>query len=219
MGIFSRLSDIVNSNINSILDRAEDPKKMIRLIIQEMEETLVEVRTSTARVIADKKSTLRKVEQMRQGAKQWEEKAKLALSKNREDLARAALLEKQSIEEELAGVDKELHAIDEHLVQLEEEVVKLQAKLSDAKAKQKVLSMREQTVTNRLNVKRQVQKDNLDQVFNKFEHFDRRMDRIEGELEAMDMVESKTLEQEIDDLADNDKINEELARLKDAIKS
>jgi len=156
MGIFSRLSDIVNSNINSILDRAEDPKKMIRLIIQEMEETLVEVRTSTARVIADKKSTLRKVEQMRQGAKQWEEKAKLALSKNREDLARAALLEKQSIEEELAGVDK---------------------------------------------------------------HFDRRMDRIEGELEAMDMVESKTLEQEIDDLADNDKINEELARLKDAIKS
>ena len=219
MGIFSRLSDIVNSNINSILDRAEDPKKMIRLIIQEMEETLVEVRTSTARVIADKKSTLRKVEQMRQGAKQWEEKAKLALSKNREDLARAALLEKQSIEEELAGVDKELHAIDEHLVQLEEEVVKLQAKLSDAKAKQKVLSMREQTVTNRLNVKRQVQKDTLDQVFNKFEHFDRRMDRIEGELEAMDMVESKTLEQEIDDLADNDKINEELARLKDAIKS
>lgn len=219
MGIFSRLSDIVNSNINSILDRAEDPKKMIRLIIQEMEETLVEVRTSTARVIADKKTILRKVDQMRQGAAQWEEKAKLALSKAREDLARAALLEKQSIEEELAAVDTELNAIDEHLVQLEDEVVKLQAKLTDAKAKQKVLSMREQTVNNRLNVKRQVQKDSLDNVFKKFEHFDRRMDRIEGELEAMDMVESRTLEQEIDDLAHNEKVNEELARLKDAIKS
>lgn len=218
MGIFSRLSDIINSNINAILDRAEDPKKMIRLIIQEMEETLVEVRTSTARVIADKKTTLRKVDQMRQGAEQWEAKAKLALNKGREDLARAALLEKQTIEEELAIVDAELQAIEEHLVQLEDEVVKLQAKLTDAKAKQKVLAMREQTVNNRLNVKRQIQKDSLDQVFKKFENFDQRMDRIEGELEAMDMVESKTLEQEIDDLEHDEKINAELARLKDAIK-
>ncbi len=214
MGIFSRLSDIVNSNINVLLDRAEDPKKMIRLIIQEMEETLIEVRSSTARVIADKKTVVRKMDRMREEAKQWESKASLALSKDREDLARAALLEKQAVEEQLSGVADELSAIDEHLVQLEDEVVQLQGKLNDAKAKQKALSMREQTITNRMQVKRQVRRDSLDQVFAKFEHFDRRMDRLEGELEAMDMGSESSLADEIDQLAHNDKINAELDRLK-----
>lgn len=214
MGIFSRIGDIVNSNINSLLDRAEDPKKMIRLIIQEMEETLVEVRSSTARVIADKKGVIRRLEQLREGAIQWEEKAKLAINKGREDLARSALLEKQMVDEQITGVDDELVAIDGHLGQLEEEIVQLQKKLTDAKAKQKTLLMREQTVSNRIQVKRQQERDTLDQIFNKFEHFDRRMDRIEGELEAMDMTKPVDLSDEIDQLAHGDKINAELERLK-----
>lgn len=214
MGIFSRLSDIVNSNINSILDRAEDPKKMIRLIIQEMEETLVEVRSSTARVIADKKAAKRRVDQLLAGAQQWEEKAKLALDKGREDLARAALLEKQTIEEQMALVETELTAIDDHLEHLEDEIMQLQQKLNDAKAKQKTLTLREKTVANRMQVKQQNERDTLEQLFNKFEHFDRRMDRLEGELEAMDMGKPENLADEIDQLVHDDKINAELERLK-----
>lgn len=114
MSIFSRLSDIINSNLNSILDRAEDPEKMIRLIIQEMEETLVEVRSSSARVIADKKDVQRRLGRLRNDADDWEAKARLAVGKNREDLARAALAEKQAITDEVTAVEQEFNALDDH---------------------------------------------------------------------------------------------------------
>jgi phage shock protein A len=122
MGIFSRMSDIINSNINALLDQAEDPEKMIRLIIQEMEDTLVEVRTSSARVLADRKAAARRVEQLRDEAHGWEQKARLAISKGREDLARAALQEKREIEDELSAVEAELAATDEHIEQLNDEI-------------------------------------------------------------------------------------------------
>ena len=129
MGIFSRMSDIINSNINALLDQAEDPEKMIRLIIQEMEDTLVEVRTSSARVLADRKTAARRVEQLRSEAANWEEKARLAISKGREDLARAALQEKREIEDELDAVESELSVTDSHIEQLNVEIAKLQQKL------------------------------------------------------------------------------------------
>src|SRR5210317_583710 len=115
MGIFSRMTDIINSNINSMLDQAEDPEKMIRLIIQEMEDTLVEVRSSSSRVLADRKAAARRQEQVRAEAEAWEEKARLAITRDREDLARAALQEKGAIEEELLVVETELEATDEHI--------------------------------------------------------------------------------------------------------
>jgi len=142
MGIFSRMSDIVNSNINSLLDSAEDPEKMIRLIIQEMEDTLVEVRSSSARVLADRKTAERKLLRITQEVTDWEEKAKLAISKGREDLARAALKEKRAIEEELELSSAELRSADDHIDQLNDEVSQLQQKLSDAKAKQKAILIR-----------------------------------------------------------------------------
>ena len=214
MGIFSRMSDIVNSNINSLLDSAEDPEKMIRLIIQEMEDTLVEVRSSSARVLADRKTAERKLLRITQEVTDWEEKAKLAISKGREDLARAALQEKRAIEEELELCSAELRSADDHIDQLNDEVSQLQQKLSDAKAKQKAILIRSQTVHSRIAVKRQIHRTQLDEAFNKFDKFERKMDNLEGDLEAMDLGREGGLAAEIDALRDDDALNEELAALK-----
>ncbi|MFK8050589.1 MAG: phage shock protein PspA [Halioglobus sp.] len=217
MGIFSRMTDIINSNLNAMLDQAEDPEKMIRLIIQEMEDTLVEVRSSSAKVLADRKAAARKLEQIQAEADSWEDKAKLAINKGREDLARAALQEKREIEQELIVVQAEMTATDEHIDQLNSEVSQLQQKLGDAKAKQKALLMRTKTVESRIKVKRQIQREALDTAFARFEHFERRMDNLESQLEVMDFGRdvSPDLAAEIDALQEDDKINDELAKLKE----
>ena len=216
MGIFSRMTDIINSNINAMLDQAEDPEKMIRLIIQEMEDTLVEVRSSSARVLADRKSAARRLEQVQLEADSWEDKARLAISKEREDLARAALQEKRAIEEEIAVVEGELKATDEHIAQLNGEIAQLQQKLGDAKAKQKALLMRSKTVESRIKVKRQIHREALDTAFQRFEHFERRMDNLESQLESMDMGRevAPDLAAEIDSLHEDARITDELERLK-----
>lgn len=214
MGIFSRFTDIINSNITALLDNAEDPKKMIRLIIQEMEETLVEVRSSCARIIADKKEVTRRLSRLNQEAQEWTEKAKLAISKGRDDLARAAISEKSGIESEIASTQEELNGLDEHLASLNDEVGQLQLKLDDAKAKQKAMLLRAQTVEGRYKVKRQINKESVNDAFSKFDLFQRRMDELEGQVEAMD-VGKTDLATEIDQLAKDDAINEELSRLKD----
>ncbi len=216
MGIFSRMTDIINSNINSLLDQAEDPQKMIRLIIQEMEDTLVEVRSSSAKVLADRKAAARRLEQVQEDAASWERKARLALSKGREDLARAALQEKQAIEDEVEAVAQELKATDEHIAQLAHEIAQLQQKLGDAKARQQAMLMRSQTVESRIKVKRQVQREALDSAFQRFEHFERRMDNLESQLESMDIGREvpPDLAAEIDALQEDERISEELQRLK-----
>jgi len=216
MGIFSRVSDIINSNINAMLDRAEDPAKLVRLIIQEMEDTLVEVRSSSARVLADRKEAARRLEQVRTEAASWEEKARLAIAKGREDLARGALQEKRTLEEEVALVETELASTDEHIAQLSREVTQLQQKLDDARARQKALALRGQTVQSRIRVKRQIQREALDDAFHRFENFERRMDTLEGHLEAMDLGRevAPDLAGQIDALEDDERIREELERLK-----
>jgi phage shock protein A len=216
MGIFSRMTDIINSNLNALLDKAEDPEKMIRMIIQEMEDTLVEVRSSSARVLADRKTAARRLDRVREEADRWEEKARLAISKGREDLARAALQEKRAIQDEVQAVADELVATDEHIEQLNHEVSLLQQKLDDARAKQKALTMRSKTVESRIKVKRQVHREALDNAFERFEHFERRMDNMESQLETMDMGRDvpPDLAAEIDSLAEDERINDELERLK-----
>jgi phage shock protein A len=216
MGIFSRMTDIINSNINAMLDQAEDPEKMIRLIIQEMEDTLVEVRSSSARVLADRKTAARRLEQVQAEAVSWEDKARLAISKEREDLARAALQEKRAIEEEIAVVEEELKATDEHIDQLGGEIAQLQQKLSDAKAKQKAMLMRSKTVESRIKVKRQMHREALDTAFQRFEHFERRMDNLESQLDAMDLGRdvAPDLAAQINSLEEDARITDELERLK-----
>ena len=216
MGIFSRISDIVNSNLNALCDSAEDPEKMIRLIIQEMEDTLVEVRSASARVIADQKTASRRRDRIAADVSAWEEKAKLAVSKGRDDLAKAALQERRAVEETLRLVESELTASGEHIGQLNEEIGQLQQKLDDAKAKQKTILLRATTVQSRVQVKNQVQRKELDDAFARFERFERKVDNLEGELQAMDLGRdtAANLAAEIDALGEADWLDEELLRIK-----
>ena len=156
MGIFSRLTDIINANLNSVLDRAEDPEKMIRQMIHEMEDTLVEVRANAARMIADRKGMARRRQRLDEAQDEWRRKAELALTKDREDLARAALTEKAKLAQDLKDLDEELILLDEALIKYEDDIAKLEAKLREAKAKQKVILARQATATSRLKVRRQV---------------------------------------------------------------
>ncbi len=219
MGIFSRISDIVNSNLNALCDSAEDPEKMIRLIIQEMEDTLVEVRSTSARVIADQKTASRRRDRIASDVTTWEDKAKLAVSKGRDDLAKAALQERRVVEETLRLVEGELMSASEHIGQLNEEIGQLQQKLDDAKAKQKTILLRSKTASSRMQVKKQVHRSELDSAFAKFERFERRVDTLEGELQAMELGRdtASSLAAEIDALGDEDWLDEELLRIKDSM--
>lgn len=213
MSIFSRFTDIINSNLSAILDKAEDPEKMVRLIIQEMEETLVEVRTQSARVIADKKEIGRRMERLKDEAQQWERKAEVALSKEREDLARLALREKNQAEEAVDLMQKDLVTLEANLEKLGGDIGQLQQKLVDAKNRQKALIVRSKTATTRLGVKRQLHDVSIDEAMSRFDRYERKMDDLEGEVEAYDLGQ-RNLADEIADLEADDKVDEELARLK-----
>ena len=213
MGIFSRVSDIVNSNINVLLDKAEDPEKMVRLMIMEMEETLVEVRTTSARLIADKKTLLRKGDQLAEVAGEWSRKAELAIQKGREDLARAALLEKQRVETEVEDIAAEIEEYDISLTKLNEDLAQLQAKLADAKARQKSLVMRTKAGRSQLDMRRHLHKDAIEDALGKFESYERKLDELEGQVEAFDLGQQE-LADEISGLENDDKIDAELAAMK-----
>jgi phage shock protein A len=214
MGIFSRFSDIINSNLTALLDRAEDPAKMVRMMIQEMEETLVEVRTSSARVLADRKEQERRLQRLQTDANEWEHKARLAISKGREDLARAALAEKQAVEETLQLAERELKVIEEQLTVLHEEISQLQQKLDDAKAKQQSLLAREKTSRARMDIRRSSNREKLEEAFRKFDAYERKMDNLEAQVEAQDLGRSKSLHDEFAELARDDKVESELEALK-----
>ncbi|MEI5639052.1 MULTISPECIES: phage shock protein PspA [unclassified Pseudoalteromonas] len=213
MGIFSRFADIVNSNINAILDKAEDPEKMVRLIIQEMEDTLVEVRSTSAKTLAEKKELTRRLEQFQAQVDDWQQKAELALSKEREDLARSALLEKQKSADDVAALEKELEHVDTHIEKLQQEVSTLQDKLADAKARQKAIVLRQRSAESRLEVKKTLDSNKVDDALNRFERFESKIDGLESQVESYDLGK-KSLSDEIADLQKNEKIDDELEQLK-----
>ncbi len=213
MGIFSRFTDIINANINALLDKAEDPEKMVRLIIQEMEETLVEVRTQSAKLIADKKELARRAERYSHEADEWERKAEIALAKDREDLARAALKARNEASAAMQGVDVDLEQIERNLQKLSDDIGQLQQKLTDAKARQKALIMRGKTAQSRMGVKRQIHGVNVEEAMGRFERYERRIDDLEGEVEAYDLGQ-RSLADEIADLETDERVDAELIRLK-----
>lgn len=218
MGIFSRFTDIINSNINNLLDKAEDPAKMVRLIIQEMEDTLVEVRSSSAKTLADKKELSRQVNRLEKDAQQWQEKAVLALSKDREDLARAALMEKKKSSESAQALLDELTHADEHIRKLQDEITQLQDKLSDAKARQKAIVIREKSASSRLKVKENIHSTRVNDALNRFDHYERKVDDIEAEIDSYDLG-GKSLADEIAELETDEMVDDELAQLKAKMKS
>lgn len=213
MSIFSRLSDIINSNISALLDKAENPEKMIRMVIQEMEETLVEVRSGTAKVIAEKKTLSRRAEQLRKQATDWESKAELALTKGREDLAKAALLEKANIQASIEITENDLAKLDETLDKLSSEIEQLQAKLNDARARQKTLVMRSTATQSRVDVHQQLNSDTIDNAMDKFEYYERKIDQMEGQIDSSH-IEARGLQSEFNELEKQEAIDKELEALK-----
>ena len=214
MGIFSRFSDIVNSNINAILDKAEDPEKLVRLMIQEMEDTLVEVRSTAARAIADRKEISRSLTSLEQEARDWQAKAELALDKEREDLAKAALAEKARVVAAAESLRKQQQIIGEGLEKLNDDIVRLEEKLVDAKTRQQAISARHQTAARRLEVRKRLHSYRIDDAFIKFDQFEKRIDDLEAHAESYDLGVKKELKDEFTDLENEDAVAKELRELK-----
>ena len=215
MGVFSRLSDIVNSNINSMLDHAEDPEKIVRLIIQEMEDTLIEVRATAARAIADRKEVTRKREEFLARAKEWEGKAEFAIAKGRDDLARGAIAAKRKAEEMAELLENELQAIDKSASKSAEDLEKLQAKLKEARTKQRSLQLRRQSASDSVRVSQQLHDGRIDDALARFDRYERRIDELEAEAESWALSNRpRTLQDEFTELEAEDAVNDELAALK-----
>ena len=219
MGIFTRFSDIVNSNINAILDKAEDPEKIVRLMIQEMEDTLVEVRSAAARSIADKKDLNRKLEILDRDQGDWDERAELAIRKGREDLAKAALVEKSRVTAATDALKQDYVAIDEGLAKLNEDIARLEAKLEDAKARQKALIARHKTASSRLAARRKIYDYKIEDAMVRFEQYTRRIDDVEGRIEAYDLGLPKDLSHEFAGLEAEESVQKELEDLKRRVSS
>jgi phage shock protein A len=215
MGIFSRTRDIIAANVTDLLDKAEDPAKMIRMIIMEMEETLVEVRASAARSIADQKEMRRQIAKLEKLQESWTEKAELALSKDREDLAKAALVEKQKAGDMADQLRVEIQVLDDALRASEEDITKLQAKLREARARQNAIMNRLESAHNRARMREMYAGPKVDEAFSRFDHLERRVDYAEGRADALALgAPPKTLEEEIAELRNSEKVEAELEALK-----
>ncbi len=214
MGIFSRLTDIINSNLNAILDRAEEPEKIIRLIVQEMEDTLVEVRATAARTIADKKEIARRLGRFAQAQTDWQRKAEVALAKEREDLAKGALLEKAKLSDRATALAQELEHVERALKHGDADIGKLEAKLREAKVKQKAILARATTAGSRLRVRRQLYDGRVDDALARFEQIEKKLDETEAKVEAFDLGRGKSLAEEISELEAAAYIEQELAAIK-----
>jgi phage shock protein A len=214
MGIFSRTRDIIAANVTDLLDKAEDPAKMIRMIIMEMEETLVEVRASAARTIADQKEIRRQIAKLEALQDSWTEKAERALSKDREDLAKAALVEKQKAADMAEQLRAEIGVLDDALRASEADIAKLQTKLREARTRQNSIMNRLETAQNRIRMREMYAGTKVDEAFSRFDVLERRADLAEGRADALSLGGGKTLEEEIAELRNSEKVEAELAALK-----
>jgi len=218
MGLFTRFTDIVNANLNSMLDKAEQPEKMIRLIIQEMEETLVEVRATAAKNIAEQKTHTRRVKSAKASMEHWHSKAELALEKNREDLAKSALMQKHKYQAELELLEQENDKLAEYLAKVQEDAARLQEKLSEARRRQEAYTLRQESAEVRLKVREQAAVYNIEEAMSKFERYQQKIDRVEAQVEAYDLMqtsgEGNSLNAQFAELEKDESIEQELAEMK-----
>ncbi|MBP8126819.1 MAG: phage shock protein PspA [Aeromonadaceae bacterium] len=217
MGIFSRLTDIVNANLNSLLDKAEDPPKMVRLIIQEMEEGLVRERSNLARYLADKKELRRQQERNQSQLQDWQSKAELALQKGRDDLARAALIEKGKQQQLVDALSQEFSAVEEGIAKLTAEIELLEAKLEDARGRQKAMLLRSAAAQSRLNVQQHGQRATPHSIMEKFDRMERKIEEMESKADVYHP--NPSLQQQFAELEADDAISRELAAMKERLQT
>jgi phage shock protein A len=223
MGIFTRLRDIVSANLNAILDHAEDPEKMVRMMIQEMEDTLIEVKSQCAGVIADQKKLTRMIDAAQREVADWEAKAALAVDKGRDDLARAALAEKKRQAARLAGLQNELEATRAAAAGFKEDIAALEAKLADAREKQRAIIHRRAAAVSRKTASGQIRRVDTSEAFAKFEAYERGIERLEAEAELTDGLRPRhpqqpSLRDQFATLEHEEEVEQELNQLKQKAK-
>lgn len=215
MSIFSRTRDIIAANVIDLIERSDDPAKMIRVIILEMEETLVEVRASAARLIADQKEKRQQIARLATLTESWTERAELALSKGREDLARLALVEKEKLAGLTTELNQEIGSIEQALRSFEADIAKLQAKLREARVRQNAVATRLESAENRVRLREAYAGRRTEAAFESFEALEREADYAEGQAEALLLAAPpRTLEEEIAELRVSDRVEAELEAMK-----
>jgi phage shock protein A len=218
MGIFTRFRDIVNSNINAMLDKAEDPEKLISLMIQEMEDTLVEIKASCAAAMATSKRTQRQMDEVRARSRDWEAKAGLAVNKGRDDLAREALLEKRRYADRAYSFEKELREMNALIQQYQEDIKQLEEKLRGAREKQRLLVQRHVHALKKRRAQEEIRRMDSSGAVLKFEEFENRIERMEAEAELVNFGRKPTLETKFEELLVDDEIEKELQTLKSSLR-
>ena len=214
MGIFTRVRDIVSSNINSMLDQAEDPEKLVKLMIREMEDTLVEIKASCAGAMATKKKVEREQEAIRDHAEEWGAKAQLAVNKGREDLAREALVERKRYAERAQSLEQEMQQCDDLVEQYQSDIVQLEDKLNSAREKQRLLVQRHTRVQTRMRAERDIRKLDTSSAMMRFDTFEERIERLEIDADLVNYGRKPTLDDEFRKLRGDEDIERELDELK-----
>jgi phage shock protein A len=214
MGIFTRFRDIISSNINAMLDKAEDPEKLIRLMIHEMEDTLIEIKSSCAGVMASRKKIQRQLEGVQSQVDYWAEKAPLAIGKGRDDLAREALIEKRRYSNRAEGLEMELGEHDALITQYQDDIQQLEDKLNAAREKQRILIQRHIHAARKMRAQQDIRRMSSADAILKFDELENRIERMEAEADLVNLGGRPTLKEDLDNLSTDDEIEKELQALK-----
>jgi phage shock protein A len=214
MGIFTRFRDIISSNINAMLDKAEDPEKLIRLMIREMEDTLVEIKTACAGVMAGRKKIARQLDGLRTRARYWEEKAELAVKMDRDDLAREALVEKRKFTRQTETLENDISEHDLLIEQYQNDIRQLEEKLKSARDKQRMLVQRHIRAHSKIQAQKEIQRFDSTQTLMKFDEFENRIEHMEAEADLVNYGKKTSLEEELERLSVDEEIESELQALK-----
>ncbi|TMO07481.1 PspA/IM30 family protein [Pseudoalteromonas sp. S558] len=220
MGIFNRVNDVIQSNIVAMLDKAEDPKKLVNLMLSEMQDALNECRSTAAALLCEEKIINRQIDTQKNTLLTWQTKAELAVEKGRDDLAKSALVAKQELSESIANKQTQLVALQESITKIRNDCERLQQKMAEAKVKQTQLSQRHNVVVARNKINTQLQSDKVTHALSRFEQIEQRVEGIEAQVEAYELTDSASLTvSEIESLVKNEKIDAELASLKASLKT